>query len=293
MAHTLLIATSIAPHDRLNVQRKSVESWQNAGMKVISLNTQEEIKKLAPNFDKVEFIPQIRTGNSLFGKPYIFISEILNYLKTTPYTICGIINSDINLIENSKLSNFLIEQAQDCLVYGPRFQVDSFKSSKGSIDPLGFDYFIFDQHLITDWKETHFCLGLPSWDHWFPLVSILTGRRIKKLISPIARHIPHDTPADRDVIAFNNEFISQIIKYFALNERNLSKLISPHSAILFNKFEFVKRYQTLIKNIQNTEQASAKTKFNHYEKLALFFDEFTRHSIHFLDKNSEIIKFEI
>jgi hypothetical protein len=293
MEETLLIATSIAPNDRLSVQKESVLSWLNAGMEVISLNTDEEIEKLAPSFRNVDFIPQIRTGKSFFGKPYIFISEILNHLKTTQHTICGIINSDIALIENSNLSPFLIDQAQGSLVYGPRFQVNSFESNEGSIDPLGFDYFIFDQSLIPDWNETHFCLGLPSWDHWFPLVPILIGRPIKKLISPIARHIPHDIPIDRDVIPFNNEFISQIINRFALTENNLSNLISPENAILFNKFNFVKKYETLVTKIQNSEHASAEIKLSHYEKLALFFDEFTRHSIHFLDKNSEKIEFEI
>ena len=224
MALTPLIATSIAPNERIEVQKQAISSWLYIGMEVISLNTLEEIEELQPIFKDIKFVPQLRTGQTLFGRPYIFISDILNYFRQNNYHICGIINSDISLVADPGLSAFLCEQAQNSLVYGPRFQVKSFSDKNGTIDPLGFDYFIFDRHLVSDWHESYFCLGLPSWDHWFPLVSILTGRPVKKIISQIAFHAYHDVRENRAVLSLNNEFVSQIIEYFSLTEQNLSRL---------------------------------------------------------------------
>ena len=291
MNSSTLIATSIVPDHRIKIQKEAVFSWLNAGMEVISLNTNLEIEKLTPIFNNVAFIPQIRTGKLLFGKPYIFISEILNYLRSTNHSICGIINSDISLIADTNLHSFLKEQARGSLVYGPRYQVSSFDDSEGEVDPLGFDYFIFDRRLIPDWNETHFCLGLPSWDHWFPLVPTLIGHRVKKLTSPIARHIPHAVPTDRNVIPFNNEFVRQIVNRFSLTEHNLSKLISPTNAISFNEFDFVDRYGNLVADVEENLKEIDASNIDKYRELAKLFDEFTRYSIRFLEKYSEKIEF--
>ena len=93
MKSPLLIATSIAPNERISIQKQAIQSWQNIGMEVISLNTADEIKKLQPIFTNLTFVPQIRTGQTLFGRPYIFISDILNYFRNKNNRVCGIIKA--------------------------------------------------------------------------------------------------------------------------------------------------------------------------------------------------------
>lgn len=292
MKSSPLITTSIAPNHRIELQKQAIKSWLNIGMEVISLNTAEEIEKLQPIFRDITFVPQYRTGQALFGRPYIFISDILNYFRNKSHRICGIINSDISLAQDPNLKTFLYEQAHNSLLYGPRFQVNSFLEENGTLDPLGFDFFIFDRSLISDWAETYFCLGMPSWDHWFPLVSLLCGRNVKKLISQIAFHSYHEVSSDRAVIPFNNEFVSQIIKHFALTERNLSRLDSTRNVVLFNKFQFTDSYNTIIEKIKNDLKIVNDDKLINYKELAIFFDEFTRYSLRFLEKHSKKIEFE-
>ena len=218
---------------------------------------------------------------------------MLNHFRQKDCSICGIINSDICLIPDAGLTSFLCEQARNSLVYGPRFQVKSFSDTQAIIDPLGFDYFIFDRNLISDWGESYFCLGLPSWDHWFPLVSILTGRSVKKVVSQIAFHTRHDVPINRAVMSLNNEFVSQIIKYFSLTEKNLSRLISAENITLFNEFQFANTYNSIVEKIDNTITTGDGIGSKYYKELATFFDEFTKYSIHFLENKSEKLEFKL
>ena len=192
MTNTPLIATSIAPNNRLEIQKKAIDSWNRGGFAISSLNTPIEIDALKNDFPEVQFIPQLRTAQAFVGKPMIFIADILQYLKSTSSTNCAIVNSDIFFTAPTEFHALLLAKTKDSFVYAPRYEVDRWDSDHGHFDLLGFDLFAFDRSFISDWPESHFCLGMPSWDHWFPLLSVLAGRSAKKIISSTIRHIPHD-----------------------------------------------------------------------------------------------------
>ena len=282
----ITIATSINPDSRIDIQKEAIESWIKAGFRVVSLNETNEIKKLSNTFRNIDFVPQIRTAKALFGKPYIYISDILACLRTQNSQISGIINSDIYLKNTESFSSFLIQEAENSLIFGPRLEVKTFKSSDGKMDPFGFDYFIFDKKLMSDWKESRFCIGLPSWDHWFPLVSMFNGRKLKKIMTPFALHITHTVSINRSVIPFNIELINQIINYIKPEDKTIKNIKSIKIIKLFNKFDLVQEYENILFEIENSKLLDDEKKLESLEKMAIFCDKLSSYVIQFLNQNS-------
>lgn len=55
----------------------------------------------------------------------------------------------------------------------------------------GYDYFFFDQSLISCYPATDYALGAPWWDYWAVFCPLNCGRSVKQILSPIAIHIQH------------------------------------------------------------------------------------------------------
>jgi len=254
----ILIATSIAPGPRIPVQAAAVQSWLDMGFEVASLNAPEEIDVLQGHFPGTEFIPQLRTGKLEAGKPVIYISELLHHLRQSGRQTVGIVNSDIYLAPDPGLMEFATENCKGGLLFGPRQEVTDFGASTGKMDPFGFDYFFMDAANLRIWPETRFCLGMPFWDLWFPLVPIFAGLPVKKLISPVARHIPHPTQRDDSFFLFNNEF---------------AKAVLP-------QLGSIETYRQLV--------ADASTP-GAMEKLAVWLDTLSRTAINHIDEQAEKI----
>jgi hypothetical protein len=293
MPKAIEIGTSIAPGTRVDIQKAAIESWRNCGFHVVSFNEPDEIDSLEASFPGVRFVPQPRNGNALVGKPLIFISDILRHLASPGAGIGGIINSDIILSPEGGLGEFLREQAVNSFVYGPRLDVHSADESNGTMDLFGFDYFIFDQVLDLGWEETSFCLGMPFWDHWLPLIAILGGHVVKKVASPVARHVVHPVAWDGDTLAFNDQFIRTLI------DRQTRLSASGDEAarsvsIEFKSLQIERPYFRLRAKIQELTDASAPQSeiMESLEELARHFDSVTREILRFLDRHSRKITFE-
>lgn len=254
-----LITTSIAPGGRLEIQADAIQSWLDMGFEVTSLNAPEEIDGLRDEFSSVNFVPQLRTGKLETGKPVIYISDILHHLKQTGKKTVGIVNSDIYLPPSPGLMECLTTESKGGLIFGPRQEVTEFGSGDGKMDPFGFDYFFMDSEILRLWPETRFCLGMPFWDLWFPLVPLFSNVPTKKLNSPIAQHIPHATQRDDSFFLFNNEF----------------------AEVVLPKLGDAMEYKSLVQTADTQEGM---------EKLAVWLDSLTRRVIGYIDGNAEKIE---
>lgn len=186
------ITTSIAATKDIEIQKRCIESWIQSGFEVVAVNTQEEMNMIKHLFPAVEFVVAKRDARAQFGKPYIYVDDILANFTTQDCKICGIVNSDIYLPKEN-LPLFMYQQALNSLVFGSRLDVTSFENANNGKFYNGFDYFFFDRDLIKLYPPTNFCIGLPWWDYWVPLVAILSNIPVKKVISPIGYHILHPT----------------------------------------------------------------------------------------------------
>ncbi|NES98607.1 MAG: hypothetical protein F6K32_26215, partial [Desertifilum sp. SIO1I2] len=141
-----LLATSVAPTDIEN-QKKAISSWQKQGFSVISLNSSAEIEQLEKD-SNLDFIPVKRDASQFFGKPLVYLDDLLENLRDRRSSVSGIINADIYLKASPEFLQTICEQACNSLVFGSRIEVDSIEQDWGNAYPMGFDFFLFDQKLL-------------------------------------------------------------------------------------------------------------------------------------------------
>lgn len=194
----ITIATSIAPRD-LEDQRQAISSWINMGFRVVSINAPEEISIVQQHFPDVEFIVPAKTAKSKYGKPFVYFDDILDYFDQQDIRICGIVNSDIHF-RNSTLYDLVAKEAINSLVYGSRVEINSLHDQTGIMDIWGFDYFFFDKHFIPYFPKEDFCLGIPWWDFWVPLILLGYKLPVKKLVTPHAYHVTHQRRYDDETL---------------------------------------------------------------------------------------------
>jgi hypothetical protein len=203
---SILLATSLAPGGRLEVQQAAVRSWLDHGFDVLSLNAVDEIAALKPDFTGVEFVPAPRTAASFIGKPLVFVNDLLDALAIHGGDVVGIINSDIRLEPIPGLMDALSAAARETLLIGPRLDVDQWDDPNGKADPIGADLFVFPRAMIPLWGATRLCLGQGYWDFWLPLMAICAGKPARKLLPPVGRHLRHATSRNDAFFLFASEF---------------------------------------------------------------------------------------
>ncbi|MEG4519845.1 MULTISPECIES: FkbM family methyltransferase [unclassified Microcoleus] len=185
-----VIATSIAPGN-IDNQRAAVESWRALGFSPVSLNSPEEISQLQSIYENVTFHAVKRDARVEAGRPLVYLDDMFAYLRDRPAKICGIVNSDIRLKADGDLISFIGQQAENAVVFGSRTDIDSPEKTGGEIYAKGFDFFFFDKELLKQFPDSQFCLGLPWWDLWIPLIAKQKGLTVKYLETAIAYHIKH------------------------------------------------------------------------------------------------------
>ncbi|WP_293136591.1 hypothetical protein [Okeania sp. SIO3I5] len=187
---SILIVTSIAPGNTER-QKAAIQSWYDLGFSIVSLNIKSEVQQLQPVYDNVDFHVVEQDGSDLYGKPYVYINDLLDYIRKYGATIGGIINSDIHLRVDKQFLSFIFEETQNSVVFAPRLGVESLEATEGNFYPYGFDAFFFDKKLLKDFPRAEFCLGVPYWDLWVPFIAVKKSWKLKYLEDPVAVHIDH------------------------------------------------------------------------------------------------------
>ncbi|MBU0481034.1 MAG: hypothetical protein KKG47_08030 [Proteobacteria bacterium] len=213
------IATSIAPRN-IDLQKDAISSWLQLGFKVFSVNSKNEIEQIKEHFPNVMFKETKRDASSITGRPFIFLDDIFEVLHSSSAEVCAIINSDIYLDSDSEFQNFITNQVQEGLLFGSRFDVENLSTLEGQEFYPGYDYFFFSRSLIKEFIKTDFCLGVPWWDHWLPLYSILKKLPTKQLLSPVAYHAEHPL---RWNMRYMSEFGEKLVGY--LMEADFNNII--------------------------------------------------------------------
>jgi hypothetical protein len=188
--NSITIATTIAPTN-IDVQQKAVASWLKLGFHVISVNSAAEVDLLKDSFPGVTFVTAARDASAVAGKPFIYFDDILKALEAGGSRICGIVNSDICLEADDNFPAFIAGHACNDLVFGSRMDIENPGATEGDEYAVGFDFFFFDRSLIGLFPPSDFCLGIPWWDYWAPLIPVIMGVPVKQLITPVAYHLKH------------------------------------------------------------------------------------------------------
>lgn len=281
----ILVATSIAPGPRIAIQQEATGSWRRHGFSVLSFNDKDEVAVLRPHFPDVTFVTPPRTAKPFVGKPLIFINDLLRYLGDQDSAVVGIMNSDVRLDERLDLIPFLESVAADRLLIGPRLDVSAWTDAAGRVDPWGFDLFFFPRHMIRAWTETRFVLGQGFWDHWLPVMALLGGYKVCKLLPPIARHIIHPVSRDDSFFLFADEFATLLTPRMtetpggpiADQDRDWQRF--GHG---FPKHDYVRLRDRVTANAPLSAEERSQT----FEALATHIDDLTRYVMRFIERNS-------
>ncbi len=228
----VIIATSIAP-GKIELQQSAISSWLKLGFKVLSVNTRREIDLLLSDFPLVKFVEAERDASAVAGKPYIYFDDVLRALQAEGPAVCGIINSDIHLLAGAGFTEYIVENAFDGFIFGSRVDVDSLDFMYGEHYEEGFDFFFFNAEVIPVYPASDFCIGVPWWDYWAPLVPFLKGYPVKQLATSVAFHVKHPTKWSAELHEkFGDKFFNRFVEadLFAYGDENLTTAVDIYKS---------------------------------------------------------------
>jgi hypothetical protein len=170
-------------------QQACIQSWLDAGFRVISVNAPEEIDELRSFAPTIEF----RTITGGHSRPRVtdFFKAAGDFRNET----VGIINADCRIIPNSGIIEHL-SASLDGIVIAERVNLRHDILRLGWMNH-GFDAFFFAAS-ATDFvaRDDHWRIGDVWCDFWLPLAFHVAGCTIKTLPAPILLHLNHDQAWD-------------------------------------------------------------------------------------------------
>lgn len=233
-AKNIMVATSLVPGND-EVQTAALSSWCKMGFHIVSLNAGDELEILRPLYPDVEFIRVDRDARQQYGRPYVYLDDILHYLGNCEAAICGIINSDV-VLRHDSFRQYVEAAAENSIIFGSRLDVSDIQDIDG-IEFGGYDYFFFDQALIQCYPAEEFCLGLPWWDYWAVICPMARGYRIQKIITPVAFHQRHARTRNINSFYSLGLKISQYINIPAPNRQTMPRFGRIIKTMLDNRCE--------------------------------------------------------
>lgn len=220
----MICITSISPnHKNYDVQMRAVKSWIDHGYKVVSLNSETEIKELTAFEKLVKFIPTKRTNEVLFKRPYVLISSIIDYIKDSGEEYSLIINSDIIIEDRLSFTEEIKRISSEGIIVMNRHDFND-NTDNSKVYELGFDGFFINKKWLSIFPQSILCLGQCHWDFWLPYICVLSKVTIFRLNEPYLFHKSH--PVQYSVENWKNT--SDIFQAeLGPIDRNIKKLKSP------------------------------------------------------------------
>ena len=168
----VIFITSLSPSGVCIARQKAaLNSWAALGLKCYSVNCKKEIEVLSETYSNINFIETETTAELEYGKPYVYINDILDKAGAIADSLICIINSDIIIENNVEKLNEFLKLSNDNLVFAPRYDFND-NISNSVKQAWGIDIFLFDKKHISLFKKQKYALGQPFWDLWFPMVFV-------------------------------------------------------------------------------------------------------------------------
>jgi len=277
------IATSLVPGRDIELQTAAVSSWQTLGFTVTSLNAPAEAARVRAEFPKVSVVAADRTAEKAVGKPLPFVVDLLRLsaAQDKQATVAGFINADIILRTDTALAQTLAQHGPQGAILLPRVDVPdlaaarAFKPTGQETYSLGYDGVFLPPRLIAALPENLFCIGMPFWDYWLPLVLLLQGHPLRTLASPVALHVNHPTRWDQSIYLFFHALMSDALKV-AGAQKNQSAVLEVTVDMLQHSYQDVFQRATR----EGADAASIDT-------LAAFYDRIQEVVVHHIKAKAQ------
>jgi hypothetical protein len=240
-SHGCVLATSIPPNierfdrDRevgRDYQRLCIQSWIQAGFRIVSLNSPDEVPGLAARHPEVQFVAVERDASVRWGRKTPLLADMLGALQAQAEPIAGIINADICLEPGMDWLGAISPEVGGAIIVANRRDVQAMGTSEGEIHVYGYDLFFFETKAIPPSDNCPFALGMPWWDYWLPLAFKFGGSRSKLLASPLLSHLKHPKNFDDRVWQLTGqEFADHVVSAAAANPKSVSQDLVPLVAL--------------------------------------------------------------
>lgn len=287
----IFLATSLVPGRDAALQTMAVNSWRAAGFQVLSVNGKAEADSIRASYPGVEVVVPASTAERFAKKPVPYIHDLLKALRAAiaasgrdPATcVAGIINADIYVRDVAGLKAFIQREAQGALLCGPRVDVPgadhfaAYQPTGREVYSIGYDYFFLPGKFLDDYAESPFCMGMPFWDYWFPLVTLLRGKPIKALNSPVALHVSHETRWDDTVYLFFHALITYVMELARTTRGQNPKAEGRQFDLLF---DFVQHLYGAVFKRGTEADAGGAVDAAGVAMLADFYDRFQQVAVH-------------
>lgn len=216
----LNIVTSISPKN-IEHQVNCINSWKKWSSTIYALNTKSEIAILKTHFPFITFIESYRDASPIYNKSYMYIDDIMNVTQWMDNDVIAIINSDISFEDelfNHNIHLDIISKATSSFIYANRYDV---KSDSKSLYKLGFDMFLFPPKFIDCIPKNNLAMGVPWWDYYLPMVSLLTAYPTIHWLNKYIVHQSHSTN-------YSDTLYEQVTPHVI---KTLNSITSKHSQV--------------------------------------------------------------
>jgi len=187
-------------------QTACINSWKDAGFRVVSLNNSEEIAALrfyAPTIEFME-IP------SDLSRPRL--TDFFDAAKSSGSEIVGIINADCMIVPNVELASHL-PRLHNSVVIIERINLSQETLRPTGLRCTGFDAFFFDVAALAQIQnDDHWHIGNVWIDYWLPFAFHRAGVAVKTLPSPLLFHLDHELAWDWGAWASEGDRVIRLLK---------------------------------------------------------------------------------
>ena len=180
--------TSMNPNPlRAERQLLCIQSWLNAGLRVVVVNTTEELSAMSlPDGVETAACDDLST---LYDRKTQLVSSLVRVGLETgrPFLL---INSDIEISGDLTLLDEALKTPQE-LTIGIRYNHRPNEKSKAHLETSGLDAFLMTPELAATLPEAPFGIGKPVWDYWLPQHFRSLGVKFNWIRRPLFFHESH------------------------------------------------------------------------------------------------------
>lgn len=177
----------------IDYQQRCLNSWRQAGARVVSINAEDEIHHLERLGYDAAFVSVKTTPFMPGGKALPTIFSALEVARRYEDDVIFLTNSDIFYAAGPERLQLIEAAVEDGgFLVANRFDVQGLESGSGYPQPWGHDLFAFHSRESRLLDPGIFAYGSPWWDYWLPINALFSGLELKFLECQDFRHMIHD-----------------------------------------------------------------------------------------------------
>ncbi len=178
-------------------QEQCVQSWRAAGFHPVSINSRQELEACPELFDLagalgVTIVPVDRDARAVTGRPHILLADMLASAGQLTDGVFAFANADILLSGPTELYAFVERLERGRFAALPRADFLAIGDASGRMFAHGYDFFAMHHADLKRVPDIGLIIGAPWWDHYLPILLLLTGAKLTPHTGPPICHLVHE-----------------------------------------------------------------------------------------------------